>query len=145
MKREVLFVCVGNSARSQMAEAFLNRICPDDFAAESAGLEPGILNPLAIAAMREVGIDISTNATKSAFDLFKAGRLYSYVITVCDETSAERCPIFPGTARRLHWSFADPASFDGSWEERLSHTRAVRDKIHAQILLWCMEGCSASG
>ena len=99
MKREVLFICVGNTARSQMAEAFLNSICPDDFAAESAGLDPGTLNPLAIEAMRELGIDISKNGTKSAFELFKAGRLYSYVIAVCDEASAERCPIFPGAAR----------------------------------------------
>ncbi|MFY9720749.1 MAG: arsenate reductase ArsC [Candidatus Cybelea sp.] len=139
MKRDVLFVCVGNTARSQMAEAFLNNSCPNEFAAESAGLEPGTLNPLAVAAMREAGIDISGNQTKSAFDLFKAGRLYSYVITVCDETSAERCPIFPGTARRLHWSFTDPAGFEGSWEERLSQTRVVRDEIHAQILAWCKE------
>jgi arsenate reductase len=144
MKREVLFVCVGNTARSQIAEAFLSSICPDDFAAESAGLDPGTLNPLAVAAMHEVGIDISTNETKSAFDLFKAGRLYSFVITVCDETSAERCPIFRGTARRLHWSFADPASFQGPWEERLSQTRVVRDEIHAQILAWCKEVCSPS-
>jgi arsenate reductase len=144
MKREVLFVCIGNTARSQMAEAFLNRICRDDFAAESAGLEPGTLNPLAIAAMREVGLDISANETKSAFDLFKAGRLYSYVITVCDETSAERCPIFPGSARRLHWSFADPASFQGPWEQRLSQTRVVRDEIRAQISAWCKEVCSPS-
>jgi arsenate reductase len=142
MKRGVLFVCVGNTARSQMAEAFLNKICADDFAAESAGLDPGTLNPLAVAAMREVGIDISTNQTKSAFDLFKAGRLYSYVITVCDETSAERCPIFPGTARRLHWSFADPASFEGPRDERLSQTRAVRDEIHSRISAWCKEVCS---
>jgi arsenate reductase len=142
MKPQVLFVCVGNTARSQMAEAFLNRICPDDFAAESAGLDPGTLNPLAIAAMREVDLDISAHKTKSAFDLFKAGRLYSYVITVCDETSAERCPIFPGSSRRLHWSFADPASFQGPWEERLARTRVVRDEIHAQISVWCKEVCS---
>lgn len=142
MKREVLFVCVGNTARSQMAEAFLRTICPDDFAAESAGLDPGTLNPLAVVAMREVGIDISTNETKSTFDLFKAGRLYSYVITVCDDTSAERCPIFPGTTRRLHWSFDDPACFQGPWEERLSQTRIVRDKIRAQVLAWCEEVCN---
>ncbi|MFY9738323.1 MAG: arsenate reductase ArsC [Candidatus Cybelea sp.] len=142
MKRAVLFVCVGNTARSQMAEAFLNSVCPDAFAAESAGLDPGTLNPLAIAVMREVGLDISANATKSAFDLFKAGRLYSYVITVCDETSAERCPIFPGAAQRFHWSFADPASFQGSWEERLSQTRVVRDEIRAQISAWCKEMCA---
>lgn len=141
MKRSVLFVCVRNAARSQMAEAFLNSICAQDFVAESAGLEPGELDPLAVAVMREVGIDIAANETKSAFDLFKAGRLYSYVITVCDETSAERCPIFPGKARRLHWSFADPASLEGSWEYRLTQTRAIRDEIRARVLAWCQEIC----
>jgi len=111
MKTKVLFVCVHNSARSQMAEAFLNRICPEEFEAHSAGLQPGKLNPVVVEAMREVGIDISGNQTKAVFDLFKSGQLFSHVITVCDETSAERCPIFPGVTTRLHWSFADPASF----------------------------------
>ena len=144
MKRSVLFVCVHNSARSQMAEAFLNELCPDDFAAESAGLEAGTLNPLAVAVMREAGFDISGKRTKSAFDLFKAGRLYSYVITVCDETSAERCPIFPGSARRLHWSFADPASLPGSWEERLAQTRIIRNEILAKVEAWCGDVCETA-
>ncbi len=144
MKRAVLFVCVGNSARSQMAEAFLASICPDDFAAESAGLEPGTLDPLAIAVMQEAGIDISKNETKSAFDLFKSGKTYSYVITVCDETSAERCPVFPGTARRLHWTFADPSSLPGSREERLVQTRVIRDQIRDAVRAWCTEVCDAS-
>ncbi len=143
MKRSVLFVCVHNSARSQMAEAFLSERCPNDFVAESAGLEPGTLNPLAVATMREVGLDISNNQTKSAFDLFKAGKHFSYVVTVCDETSAERCPVFPGGARRLHWSFADPAGLEGSWAERLAKARLVRDQIRAQIDAWCAEVCEA--
>lgn len=108
MKRSVLFVCVQNSARSQMAEAFLNALCPEDFVAASAGLEPGPLSPLAVAAMAEVGIDISRNQTKAVFDLFKREKHYSYVVTVCDATNAEKCPIFPGGARRLHWSFPIP-------------------------------------
>jgi arsenate reductase len=141
MEQSVLFVCVHNSARSQMAEAFLNELCPNDFAAESAGLEAGTLNPLAVAVMREAGLDISGNKTKSAFDLFKAGRLYSYVITVCDETSAERCPIFPGQTRRLHWGFPDPAAFEGSMQERLVMTRLVRDQILAKVEAWCNEVC----
>jgi arsenate reductase (thioredoxin) len=145
LKRSVLFVCVRNSARSQMAQAFLNSICPADFEAESAGLDPGDLNPLAVAVMREIGIDMSANATKSAFELFKAGRLYSYVITVCDETSAERCPIFPGTAKRLHWSFADPATLYGSWDERLAQAQVIRDEIRAQILAWCKDVCRLGG
>ena len=144
MKQPVLFVCVHNSARSQMAEAFLNARCPDEFAAESAGLESGTLNPLVVEAMGEIGIDISRNKTKSAFDLFKAGRHYAYVITVCDETSAERCPIFPGNARRLHWSFRDPSSFQGTREERLAQTRAVRDEIRAKIDEFCSEVCAAA-
>ncbi len=141
MKRDVLFVCVQNGARSQMAEAFLNEMCPEDFAAQSAGLEPGTLNPLAVAVMREVGVDISERKTKSAFDLFKSGALFSYVITVCDETNAERCPIFPGQARRLHWSFADPAALHGTWEERLAATRVIRDEIRAKVASWCKEAC----
>jgi arsenate reductase (thioredoxin) len=145
MKREVLFVCVHNSARSQMAAAFLNALCPEDFAAESAGLAPGTLSPLAVAAMDEVGLDISSNIPKSAFDLFQTDRHFSYVITVCDETSAERCPIFPGKARRMHWSFPDPASLQGTWEERLAETREIRNAIRTQILAWCEEACSAAG
>jgi glycerol uptake facilitator-like aquaporin len=141
VRRSVLFVCVHNSARSQMAEAFLNERCADDFVAESAGLEPGTLNPLAVEAMREVGIDISKNAAKSASDLFKAGTQYSFVITVCDEASAERCPVFPGGARRLHWSFPDPAALQGTWGERLAKTRLIRDQIRAQIDAWCTEIC----
>jgi arsenate reductase len=124
-----------------MAEAFLKRACPQDFDAQSAGLEPGKLDPLAVAAMDEVGIDISRNPTKSAFDLFAAGRQFCYVVTVCDETNAERCPIFPAVMQRLHWSFADPASFQGSWDERLASTRVVRDQIRDRVIAWCNEVC----
>ena len=124
-----------------MAEAFLNDLCPDDFSAESAGLEPGALNPLAVEVMREAGLDISSNRTKSVFDLFKVGKHFSYVVTVCDEAGAERCPIFPGQARRLHWSFRDPAALAGSWEERLAQTRLIRDEIRDRIASWCDEVC----
>ena len=141
MKREVLFVCVHNSARSQIAEAFLNALCPNDFTAQSAGLEPGTLNPLAIAVMREVGIDISSKSTKSAVELVEAATPFSYVITVCDEASAERCPVFPSQAHRLHWSFADPAAAQGTWEERLARTRIIRDEIRAKIVAWCADVC----
>ena len=95
MKKRVLFVCIHNSARSQMAEAFLKQACGGEFEAESAGLEPGKLNPVVVEAMKEVGIDISGNATKAVWDFIKSGKPAAYVITVCDETSAERCPIFP--------------------------------------------------
>ena len=141
MRRAVLFVCVHNAARSQMAEAFLNSICPNEFAAESAGLEAGSLNPLAVEAMHEIGIDISQNQTKSVFDLFKTGKTYSFVITVCDETSAASCPVFPGQARRLHWSFRDPAALQGTWQERLAQTRVIRDEIRTRVQNLCTEVC----
>lgn len=144
MKRKVLFICVRNSARSQMAEAFLNDLCPDEFEAESAGLDPGTINPLAVTAMQEAGIDISAKSARNVFELFKAGRLYSYVITVCDEASAESCPIFPGKTHRLHWSFPDPAALQGSWEERLVGARLIRDAIRAKIVAWCEEVCATS-
>ncbi|MBI3831102.1 MAG: arsenate reductase ArsC [Planctomycetes bacterium] len=141
MIRRILFVCIHNSARSQMAEAFANQVCEGKFEAQSAGLEPGKLNPLVVEALREKGIDISGNKTKSAFDLFKAGVTFSYVITVCDETSAERCPIFPGVTTRLHWSFPDPSALQGSHEEKLAGTRKIRDQIERKVREWCAETC----
>jgi len=132
-KIKVLFVCIHNSARSQMAEALLKKIGGSDFEAESAGLEPGKLNPLAIEAMADMGIDISKNPTKRVFDMFKEGRIFNYVVTVCDETSAERCPTFPGVAKRVHWSFSDPSGFQGSHDEKLAGTIAVRNEIKAKI------------
>ena len=142
MKKKVLFICVHNSARSQMAEAFLNLICPDYFEAHSAGLEPGALNPLAVEAMREVGVDISGKKTQAVFDVFKTGEFFPFVITVCDETSAERCPIFPGVTQRLHWSFPDPAALCGTHDERLEGVRKIRDQIRARIKAWCDEVCA---
>ena len=137
MKTNVLFICIHNSARSQMAEAWLNHLCGDRFEAESAGLEPGTLNPLAIAVMREVGIDISNKETRAVFDVFTSGRLFAYVVTVCDEASAERCPIFPGPARRLHWGFPDPSAVTGSTEEKLEKVRAIRGQIRRKVEEWC--------
>ena len=131
---KVLFVCIHNSGRSQMAEAFLKAVGGEHFEAESAGFEPGTLNPIVVASLKEIGIDISQNKTKSVFDLYKQGRMYQYVITVCDESSSERCPIFPGIIReRIHWSFKDPSSFQGSPEEKLAQTRIVRGEIKAKI------------
>lgn len=122
-----------------MAEAWLNHLCGDSFTAASAGLEPGTLNPLVVEAMQEVGIDISQKKTQAVFDLFKSGRLFSHVITVCDETSAERCPIFPGVAKRLHWSFRDPSALTGSHAEKMAGVRIIRDEIRAKIESWCTE------
>jgi arsenate reductase len=138
-KRKALFVCVHNSARSQMAEAWCNHLFGDMFEAESAGLEAGTLNPLAVEAMQEVGIDISQNTTQRVFDLFKEGRLFAFVITVCDEANAERCPIFPGVTQRLHWSFPDPAALNGPHEEQLQETRKIRDMIRKTIETWVQE------
>jgi arsenate reductase len=138
-KDRILFVCIHNSARSQMAEALLKKMAGDRFEAESAGLEPGRLNPLAVEVMKEIGIDISQNKTKSAFDLFKEGRLYTQVITVCDESSAEQCPFFPGITTRLHWGFADPSGFTGTHEEKLEKTRQVREAIREKIEVWLKE------
>ena len=138
-KVKVLFVCVHNSARSQMAEALLNQIAGERFHAESAGLEPGALNPLAVEAMRQMNIDISGNPTRDVFDLYKRGERFSYVITVCDESSGERCPLFPGLTKRIHWSFDDPASFTGPYEQKLARTIQVRDQIKERIQGWLKE------
>jgi arsenate reductase len=142
MKKKVLFVCIHNSARSQMAEAFLNQICGDEFEAHSAGLEPGKLNPVAVQAMQEAGLDISAHHTKAVSDYIKSGTKFAYVVTVCDEASAERCPIFPGVTTRLHWGFPDPSSFQGTREEKLARTREVRDMIEQKVRQWCDEVCS---
>ena len=141
-KPKVLFVCIHNSARSQMAEALLNHACGEHFQAFSAGLEAGTLNPLAVEAMRLMGLDISGHQTRSVWDFTKEGALFSHVITVCDETSAERCPVFPFGVKRLHWSFADPSAFQGTPEERLARTIEVRDQIRAKINEWCAGMCA---
>lgn len=138
-KKRVLFICVHNSARSQMAEAMLKKAAGDRFDVESAGLEPGTLNSLAVAAMKEIGIDISQNKTKSVFDFHKQCKRYDYVITVCDESQAARCPVFPGVVKTVHWGFTDPASFQGEWEEKLAKTRAVREQIKQKIEEWIKE------
>jgi len=138
-KTRVLFVCIHNSARSQMAEAILNYLGGASYQAESAGLEPGKVNPFAVEAMAEMGIDISHHGTQDVFELFKLGRRFSYVITVCDESSGERCPLFPGITKTLHWSFDDPAIFTGTREDRLAATIAVRDAILRKIQDWLKE------
>ena len=133
-KYKVLLVCVHNSARSQMAEAFLKTYGSDYFEVESAGLKPCSLNPLVVEAMQEIGTDISNNKTRSAFDLFKQGKLYNYLITVCDEASAERCPIYPSVRERIHWSFTDPSTLEGSKEEKLEKLKIIRDSIKERVI-----------
>jgi len=136
IKQTVLFVCVHNSARSQMAEAFLNRYAGDRFEAESAGIEPGELNPIVVDAMKDIGIDISANKTKSVKSFIDMGKQYDYVIAVCDEASAKRCPVFPGLTKRFHMDFSDPSKIKGSYKERLQKTIEIRDEIVQAILAW---------
>lgn len=132
-KLNVLFVCVHNSARSVMAEALFNRMCGQKYHAQSAGLEPGTLNPLAQKVLAERGIDVSNHEPRSAFEVLKTGTLFTHVIAVCDGANAQRCPIFPGVTQRIHWSFPDPSSFTGTEAQKLEQTREVMALIEAQI------------
>lgn len=132
-KTKILFLCIHNSARSQMAEAYLKKYGNDRFIAESAGLEAGTLNPIAVEAMKLDGIDISGNKTNDVFDYFKEGRIYQYVVTVCDAANAARCPVFPGIHEKISWSFEDPSAFDGTYEEKLQKTIEVRNKIREAV------------
>jgi arsenate reductase len=130
---KVLFVCTHNSARSQMAEAYLKKLGGGDFEAESAGLEPGKLNPFVVRALLEEGIDISGNGTNDVFEFSRQGRVYNYVVTVCSKEAAERCPVFPGQATRLQWFFPDPSTFTGTDAEIMNRVREVRDAIREEI------------
>jgi arsenate reductase (thioredoxin) len=136
---KVLFVCVHNAGRSQMAEALLRKFGGSSFDVASAGFEPRAVNPIVVEAMRLIGIDISDAESKSVFELFRVGRYFDYVITVCDESSAEHCPIFPGITRRLGWSFADPSTFEGTSDEQLRQVVRVRDEIQTRIERWLKE------
>jgi arsenate reductase (thioredoxin) len=138
-KRRVLFICVHNSGRSQMAEAFLNRKAGDSFQGESAGLEPTSINPLVVEVMREKGIDLAGKGTSSVFQYYREGRLYDWVITVCRESLESKCPIFPGIAHRLQWDFDDPQSATGTHHERLDFVRRIRDEIEQRIDSWIAE------
>lgn len=137
-KTSVLFVCSHNAARSQMAEAFLNYLAGERFEAESAGIEPGALNLLAVQVMREAGIDISRKQTKSVYDLHRENRQYHHVITVCD-AAAGVCPVFPGFTATAHWPFDDPTGFTGTDAEKLEKTRSVRDAIRKRIEMFIAE------
>jgi arsenate reductase len=138
-KQRVLFVCVHNSARSQMAEAFLRAKAGDRFDAASAGLEPGRLNPRVVTVMKEIGLDLSDHTVKNVFDLFDQGQTFDTVVTVCDGAQGEKCPYVPGLTNRLHWGFPDPSSFTGSEEEILDQLRGVRDQIRDKIDEWLNE------
>lgn len=139
-----IYLCSQQRHRSQMAAALMNKMCGELFEAESAGLEPRQLNPLVVRVLREVGIDISKNKTQRVFDVWKSGRMFQYVITVCSEAEAEGCPIFPGVTTRLHWPFPDPSKFIGTEAEVLEQARRVMDQIHATIDSFCEKHCAAS-
>jgi arsenate reductase len=132
--RKILFICEHNSARSQIAEAYLNLFADDRLFAESAGLEPGSLNSYAVEVLKEEGIDISAHKTKGVFELFKQQKQYDVIITVCSPAVNAKCPIFPGRVKRLNWPFDDPSRFTGSREEILAQTRTVRDQIKNKVL-----------
>ena len=132
-KQHVLFVCYYNSAGSVMAEAMLNKTFGEHDIAHSAGIEPGPIDPLVVEVMKEEGIDISGHQPQNVFEVIKEGLMFADVITVCDESHGERCPIFPGVTRRLHWNVVDPSEFEGSREEKLAATRELKDSIKARI------------
>jgi arsenate reductase len=132
-KSKVLFVCVHNSARSQMAEAYLRQMAGERLEVESAGFEPGPINPLVVEVMKEEGLDLSQNKAQSVFELFKEGKLFKYIITVCEASREQQCPIFPGVTNRLHLPFPDPAQLTGTHHERLEGTRGIRDQIKQAV------------
>jgi len=130
MKKKILVLCTGNSCRSQMAEGYLRHLAGNIFDVTSAGLAPSVVNPGAIQVMAEDGIDISSHSSKNV-DLFTEQE-FDYIITVCDNAK-ERCPIFPGSGKRIHWSFRDPAEAAGSEQEVLAVFRTVRDQIKEKL------------
>ncbi len=134
---KVLFLCTGNSCRSQMAEAWLRELGGDQFTVYSAGLEPHGVNPNTITVMEELGIDMSGHRSKQLDEYI--GKIdFDYLITVCSNAE-ERCPYFPGMGTRMHWPFQDPAAFEGSEEEKLDFFREVRDQIKEKIQSWLDE------
>ena len=129
-KKRVLILCTGNSARSQMAEGILRSIAGDRFDVASAGVAPSRVRPEAVEAMRDIGVDISTHRSKSVDEFLEEP--FDYVITVCDNAN-ESCPIFPGNVERIHWSFDDPAAYEGTHAEKLSEFIRVRDQIRERL------------
>ena len=134
----VLFLCTGNSARSQMGEAFLRKYGGDRFEVYSAGMEPKGLNPYTVRVMEEIGCDLSGHRSKGVSE-YLGKVLFNYLITVCDDAE-KNCPtVWPGVNQRLHWSFEDPAAFEGTEEEKLTKFRQIRDQIEARIQAWLAE------
>lgn len=139
-KTRVLFLCTGNSARSQMAEAMLRKHGDDKFEVYSAGLEPSVINPFTVKVLNEVGIDTSAQYSKS-LNLFVGKMDFDYLITVCSNAD-EKCPYFPGMGQRLHWPFEDPAALVGSDEDKTAKFREIRDQIEEKMKTWLKENFS---
>ena len=130
MKKKVLFLCTGNSCRSQMAEGFLRHMGGDEYEVYSAGVDPAEVNPLSVKVMEEVGIDISDQVSQSADEFI--GKKFDYVVTVCDNAK-QTCPVFPGEYKKVHWDLEDPAEAEGTGEEVLRVFRAIRDRIKSNV------------
>ncbi len=134
MKKKVLFICVHNSARSQMAEEYLRLLGGEQYEVESAGYEPTEINPLVVKAMMEEGIDLSRKKTQDIYDLVKQSKFFGYVITVCERAKEEECPVFPGIHTRLYWDLENPENFTGTEEEKLEKVKALRDRIKELVV-----------
>jgi arsenate reductase len=135
-KTRIMFVCIHNSARSQMCEAFVRHNAGNRFDVHSSGIEAGKLNPLVVQAMAEIGISMEDQYAKPAKEYIDRNEAFDYVVTVCDESSAERCPLFPGKFTRMHWGFPDPSALTGSDEEKLKAIRPIRDAIQKRVTEW---------
>ncbi len=144
-KPRILAICIHNSARSQMTEEFIRKCAGDAVEVESAGIEPGTVNPVVAELLLEDGIDIRTKATRSVFDLHRAGKSFDYVIAVCDPEAAERCPIFPAEQKRLHWPFPDPSAATGTLEEKMAAIRPIRDEIHRTVTAFLTDELNLTG
>ena len=142
-KIRVLFLCTGNSARSQMAEAFLRRVGDDAYDSFSAGVEPSMINPYTRRVMDEIGFDLAGQYSKDVKEFIGRDH-FDYLITVCDDAE-QNCPVFPGSGVRIHWSIEDPAAFHGSKDETLIEFREIRDLIQKKVLSWVLEQGRAPG
>lgn len=146
-KYDALFICVHNSARSQMAEEYVRLLSDGEIKAESAGFEPTEINPLVVEVMKEDGIDLTNKKTQNVFDLFKQGNTYRFVVTVCDASEGGQCPVFPGVTHRLHLPFPDPSTLTGTHEEKLAKAREIRDeikKLMQNFVTWAKDGGKGS-
>ncbi|NCB64321.1 MAG: arsenate reductase ArsC [Clostridia bacterium] len=134
MTIKVLFICVHNAARSQMAEELLRKYGGDLFEVQSAGFEPSTVNPLVVEVMKEEGIDLTAKSTQSVYRLLKENQFFGFVITVCDRSREADCPVFPGVPSRRHWDLENPENFTGTDEEKLDKVRALKDQIKTRVL-----------